>query len=627
LAASNYVVQGKLGGDLTVPANTNDYIIPFVSDFDPQSWWVNAGTGGTTAYTSSARIRPNVAGYYEVSMGGWWAYGSTSNNQNNLQAIKNSNSTIMILQNAIPTTSGAGLSMGGTKMVYMNGTTDYMSFTAFTSNTGGQTLQVGSTATGQGTWCSMHLIAYGPGFTGTTGPTGNTGNTGPSGPTGNTGSTGAVGATGPTGNTGPTGPTGNTGATGAASTVTGPTGNTGPSGAGTTGPTGPTGAGTTGPTGPGSIETFTITFSTTTEETPEFFTVPPGVYSLDVELRGAIGRGFGGFGGFVSGTLAVTPGDTLIIVVNYGGGAAFVGGRPGGGYAAIGGEGGYAIAGGGGGGDGSNTIYGGDGGGTTGSNGETDSGGNAGGGGGGSQEAGGAGGVNQGGGGVGDGSAGGFDLGGAGAAGGGGGGGGGLFGGGGGAFDGTGGGGGGGGSSYVAYLTGTVVDTKGGNSTITDGNVVITWTTSGPPGPTGPMGPTGDTGPTGPVGSVNTSFQILPSGTAVLPFDWSQGPNGIVNSSASSNMTLEVTNFPTISGNVYDLTVFIIQSDPGYYIDTMTINGSAVTFFGFLNNTSPTAQASTYETQTFKIIYGYLGDTIVFSKLESYYPAPAPAPT
>jgi hypothetical protein len=144
-------VQGKLGGDSTVPANTNDWIIPFVSDFDPQSWWLNPGTGGTNAYTSSARIRPTIAGYYEVSMGVWWAVGSTTSNQVNVQAIKNSNSTLMILQETIPT-SNIGLSMGGTKMVYMNGSTDYMSFTAFTANSGGQTLQVGSTATGQGTW-------------------------------------------------------------------------------------------------------------------------------------------------------------------------------------------------------------------------------------------------------------------------------------------------------------------------------------------------------------------------------------------------------------------------------------------------------------------------------------------
>jgi hypothetical protein len=72
--------------------------------------------------------------------------------------------------------------MGGTKMVYMNGSTDYISFTAFTANTGGQTLNVGSTTTGQGTWCSAHLIAYGPGFTG---PTGTQGTQGTQGPIGN----------------------------------------------------------------------------------------------------------------------------------------------------------------------------------------------------------------------------------------------------------------------------------------------------------------------------------------------------------------------------------------------------------------------------------------------------------
>jgi hypothetical protein len=212
LSASQYVVQGKLGGDSTVSANTNNWIIPFVSDFDPQSWWVNGGTGGTNAYTSSARIVPTVAGYYEVSMGVWWSAGSTTSNQVNVQAVKNSNSTIMIIQETIPT-SNIGLSMGGTKMVYMNGSTDYISFTAFTANTGGQTLNVGSTTTGQGTWCSAHLIAYGAGFTGPTG-LGSTGPTGASIPyifdggaptssysVGPAFDAGGVGTTGPTGGT------------------------------------------------------------------------------------------------------------------------------------------------------------------------------------------------------------------------------------------------------------------------------------------------------------------------------------------------------------------------------------------------------------------------------------------
>jgi hypothetical protein len=183
-------------------------------------------------------------------MGGWWAYGSTSNNQNNLQAIKNSNSTIMILQNAIPTTTNAGLSMGGTKMVYMNGTTDYISFTAFSGNTGGQTLQ-GPSTTGQGTWCSMHLIAYGAGFTGSTGSQGFQGNQGIAG-VGTQGNQGVQGVQGNQGNQGIAG-VGTQGFQG----VTGPAG--GGTGAGSQGfqgfqgvagsAGGGTGASGTGPTG------------------------------------------------------------------------------------------------------------------------------------------------------------------------------------------------------------------------------------------------------------------------------------------------------------------------------------------------------------------------------------------
>jgi hypothetical protein len=208
-----------------VSANTNDWIIPFASDFDPQGWWKNAGTGGATAYTSAARIQPTIAGYYEVSLGALWAPGTTTN-QDNVQILKNAG-TIVLLQNTIPTGS-IGLSMAGSKIVYLNGTTDYISFTAFTANAGGQTLSQGG-ASGQSTWCSMYLLAYGAGFTGFTGPTGDAGNTGFTGPMGMTGFTGN---TGPTGDTGPTGVTGTTGPTGADSTVTGPTGPAGPAGAG-----------------------------------------------------------------------------------------------------------------------------------------------------------------------------------------------------------------------------------------------------------------------------------------------------------------------------------------------------------------------------------------------------------
>lgn len=116
----------------------------------------------------------------------------------------------MILQEQIPVSAdGAGRSMTGTKLVYLNGTTDYVSFTAFNGGGSSQTIQQGS-ATGQGTWFSVQLAAYGPGQTGTTGPTGQPGQAGVAGSTGPTGAAGVTGSTGPTGPTGfgATGPTG-----------------------------------------------------------------------------------------------------------------------------------------------------------------------------------------------------------------------------------------------------------------------------------------------------------------------------------------------------------------------------------------------------------------------------------
>ena len=177
--------------------NTNNWVIPFVSDFDPRGWLVNAGAGGSSGspdgYTSRARVIPTVAGYYEVSFGVRWEVG-VSNNQDNIQVTKNG-ATILLSQNPIPT-AVVPLSMAGTKLVYLNGTTDYVNFTAYSADTGGQLLYADG---GQSTWFSVHLISYGAGFTGPTGWTGPTGAassvTGPTGPLG-TGPTGPAGSGG-----------------------------------------------------------------------------------------------------------------------------------------------------------------------------------------------------------------------------------------------------------------------------------------------------------------------------------------------------------------------------------------------------------------------------------------------
>jgi hypothetical protein len=187
---SDYVAQGILTGDQLIPYAT-DTLIPFVDQYDPQSWF--------NPMTST--FKPSIAGFYLISLNAWWAAVAGQTGQVNIQARLNGN-TFMIIQHAIDTTMG--ISMGDTKLIQLNGTTDEVTFTAYTYSTVGQTIQQGNGAAGAGTWFSATLQMAGS-VTGATGPTGRTGATGMTGPLG----------TGPTGMTGPQGPTGVTGAAGA----------------------------------------------------------------------------------------------------------------------------------------------------------------------------------------------------------------------------------------------------------------------------------------------------------------------------------------------------------------------------------------------------------------------------
>ncbi len=159
VSSSNKVAQGRLNANETVTANS-DFVIPFIDDFDPNNWW-NAST---------KKLTPTIAGYYIVSISVWWNAGSVTNNQWNTQIRKNGN-TFALYQDQIVT--GSGASQGGSKLVYLNGSTDYVDFTVYTGNSSDQTLQYGS-SNGQGTYFSAALITAGAGPTGATGATGAT---------------------------------------------------------------------------------------------------------------------------------------------------------------------------------------------------------------------------------------------------------------------------------------------------------------------------------------------------------------------------------------------------------------------------------------------------------------------
>ncbi len=217
ISATDTVVTGKLSGDQTIESNTNDVLISFVDDIDPNGWWD----------ATSKHFTPTIAGYYNIALHVWWQNATITTNQYNVQIRKNGG-TSAIFQSQ--TLTGSGLSQGGSRIVYLNGSTDYVDFTAYNGDTSSRVIQWGGA--GQGTWFSAALMTTGVGPAGPTGADstvqGPTGATGPTGPTGPTGADSTV--------PGPTGPSGADGSQGA----TGPQGNTGPQGA--TGPTGPTGA-------------------------------------------------------------------------------------------------------------------------------------------------------------------------------------------------------------------------------------------------------------------------------------------------------------------------------------------------------------------------------------------------
>jgi hypothetical protein len=154
LSPSNYVVQGKLTSDQSITGG-GDVIIQFVDDFDPQNWW-NAST---------YRFTPTIAGYYEVKLAVWWTASSANTGQNNIQARKGGD-TFMILQ--MDRTTVNARSVNGSKLVYLNGSSDYVDFTAYTDVT--QSIQYGGSSSGQGSWFSATLLTTGAsGYTGSIG--------------------------------------------------------------------------------------------------------------------------------------------------------------------------------------------------------------------------------------------------------------------------------------------------------------------------------------------------------------------------------------------------------------------------------------------------------------------------
>jgi hypothetical protein len=143
IITSSYICEGILASNQTF-ATGSDVKILFVRYDDPNGW------------IASNQFQPTIAGYYSISFGAWLQNPGISSNQVNTQMRKNGNSMILSQQ---PLNNGTGISLGGSRIIRMNGTTDYIDWTIFQgagSSANGTLLQ--GTVNGSGTWFSAFLI-------------------------------------------------------------------------------------------------------------------------------------------------------------------------------------------------------------------------------------------------------------------------------------------------------------------------------------------------------------------------------------------------------------------------------------------------------------------------------------
>jgi len=138
-AAGNYYVKLARLTNQTIPSNI-DTLIGFTATSDTNGWY----SGITT------RTTPTVAGTYRVDVMLNWNAGTISTDQSNIQLRKNG-TAFALSQVGIHTFSYTQNACG---IVTMNGTTDYIEFTAYSSNPTSHVV----TGTADGAWTKMEIF-------------------------------------------------------------------------------------------------------------------------------------------------------------------------------------------------------------------------------------------------------------------------------------------------------------------------------------------------------------------------------------------------------------------------------------------------------------------------------------
>jgi len=129
---SSNIVSAKLANNQSI--TNSDVAINYTSISDPQGWFDN----------STHKFTPTIAGYYNISYSVLWGTGTiTSGQQINTQIHLNGSTQLSISQSIINTS--VNFTQSGSVVVYLNGTTDYITITGYSSSTSGsQTVQAGA---------------------------------------------------------------------------------------------------------------------------------------------------------------------------------------------------------------------------------------------------------------------------------------------------------------------------------------------------------------------------------------------------------------------------------------------------------------------------------------------------
>jgi hypothetical protein len=114
-------VSAGLSTDQTIPSGV-DTVLQLTDKDDPNNWW------NATTY----RFLPTVSGYYFIAAQANWDPGAGSGGQLNIQ-IRRNGTTVAICQNAMIT--GVSFTQSTNTIVNLNGSSDYIDLTAYTSTT------------------------------------------------------------------------------------------------------------------------------------------------------------------------------------------------------------------------------------------------------------------------------------------------------------------------------------------------------------------------------------------------------------------------------------------------------------------------------------------------------------